>query len=219
LATVALLKTRLDEGKDHLGLFGPFVDDTVAHFSEDHFTAADIRSAVDERHHLLIPVETINTLLERLGRRGGVRREGGRYFRLPFKLGVDIEAERAAVEADLERLGGALVTFAGARKLSVTTSNDALALLIVFLQENNVALLLQEPGGPFAARRLSTWLRTANPDSVKTRLNGRDYWLRYRYTVAGLLDSVTPTGATFSSRKYPANRTCRMSESTLGSRR
>lgn len=145
LATLALLKTRLDEGKDHLGLFEPFVEDTVVFAAPEHFAAADLRAAVDERHGLLIPIETVTTLLGRLVRRAAVRREGGRYFRLVAQPTIDIANEKVSAERDLQSLGGELKTFAFSTKTPFTSEDDALASLIGFLQENNVALLLEEP--------------------------------------------------------------------------
>lgn len=45
------------------------------------------------------------------------------------------------------------------------------------------------------------------PDSVKTRLASKDYWRRYHYTAAGLLDSLWGSGvaAGFKNRKYGYN--------------
>ena len=45
------------------------------------------------------------------------------------------------------------------------------------------------------------------PDSVKTVMAGQTYWRRYRYTSAGLLDSVDVTGGgiAFRARKYVYN--------------
>ncbi len=46
-------------------------------------------------------------------------------------------------------------------------------------------------------------------DSVKTVMAGQTYWRRYRWTAAGLLDSVAPSGAglSFQARKYVWNTT------------
>jgi predicted transcriptional regulator len=144
LATLALLKTRLDEGKDHLGLFEPFIEDCVAHSPVDHFVASDIQAATDSRHNLAIPVDTVETLLARLRKRGVVRREGGRYFRLIIAPTIDIAAERARIEEQLQQLGQELLAFATAAGLPLHNTHEALALLMAFLQENNVALLLSE---------------------------------------------------------------------------
>jgi hypothetical protein len=147
LATIALLKTRLDEGKDHLGLFEPFVEDTVVQLPGDHFAAADLRTAIEARHSLLIPLETVTTLLGRLGKRNAVRKEGGRYFRLPFTPATDIVAQTSVLNDDLLRFGEALVAFSLSTKHPIDTAADALALLIGFIQENNIAILLSEVDG------------------------------------------------------------------------
>jgi len=144
LATLALLKTRLDEGKDHLGLFEPFIEDGVAHLPVDHFASADLQRFVDDRHGLLVPIETTNTLLGRLARRGGVRKEGGRYFRIPFEPNVDIVRQRDAIQDDLNRFAEEFRQFAVRSSTRIASNDDALGLLLTFLNENNVSLLLQE---------------------------------------------------------------------------
>jgi RHS repeat-associated protein len=55
-------------------------------------------------------------------------------------------------------------------------------------------------------------------DSVKTVLAGQTYWRRYRWTAAGLLDSVAPTGPlSFQARKYVWNtQTGTLAEIRLG---
>jgi len=56
-------------------------------------------------------------------------------------------------------------------------------------------------------------------DSVKTVLAGQTYWRRYLWTGAGLLDSVTPSGAglSFQARKYVWNtQTGALAEIRLG---
>jgi RHS repeat-associated protein len=50
---------------------------------------------------------------------------------------------------------------------------------------------------------------SGRPDSAKTVMAGQTYWRRSRWTAAGLLDSVAPSGAglTFQARKYVWNTT------------
>jgi hypothetical protein len=134
----------LDEGKDHLGLFEPFVEDVVCHLPSDHFVAAEVREAVDHTHGLLLPVDTIDTLLGRLRKRG-LRREGGRYFRTQPLPSLDITAAKDQVQQQLDALGEALRQFSSVYPaIAIATSEEAIALLLAFLQENNVSILLDE---------------------------------------------------------------------------
>lgn len=88
LATLAFLKTRFDEGKDHLGLFEPFIADGAASLTTTDFIATDVRDAVYARSGLVVPLDTVQTLLGRLTRRGYLQRTGGRYFKATKSLPV-----------------------------------------------------------------------------------------------------------------------------------
>ena len=58
LVTVALLKAQFDQGKDHIGMFLPFLLDTLAHMHVTNADAAMIKVAIEERHGLAIPTPT-----------------------------------------------------------------------------------------------------------------------------------------------------------------
>ena len=108
LATVALLKVNFDAGRDHLGMFEPFVLDTWAELEQDGVAVADVRSAVMLRHQLAIPDDTVRTLLGRVQKRGFARREGGRYFKTDKEPPIaDVAAASAQVEARQRRLAQA----------------------------------------------------------------------------------------------------------------
>ena len=49
LATVAFLKTRLDEGHDHVGMFEPLVHDALHRLTAQDFLASDIQAQVRNR--------------------------------------------------------------------------------------------------------------------------------------------------------------------------
>jgi hypothetical protein len=87
LATLAFLKTRFDQGRDHLGLFEPFVEDALRDFGADNFVPADVCKSVESRSGLTIPANTMHALLGRLAMVGYVTRKGGRFFRTrkPFE--------------------------------------------------------------------------------------------------------------------------------------
>ena len=125
LATVAMLKVNFDSGRDHIAMFEPFVMDVVAHLERDDFDANEVGESLLDRHNLGIPVNTLQTLLGRLARRGFIRREGGRYFRDPSQLDADdLEYERERAEARQKRLADGLREAAHARGLESRNGND-----------------------------------------------------------------------------------------------
>jgi hypothetical protein len=145
LATVALLKTRLDEGKDHLGLYEPFVYDALVHLQAQDFVAEDVKGAMQLRSGIVLPSDAIQTLLARCAKRGYLRRSGGRFFRTAEAVpdpGVD--ASRGAIEKEQQELGAGLVAFATAQGVTFSSEVVALEAIAAFISENKVHLLLDE---------------------------------------------------------------------------
>lgn len=146
LATVALLKTRLDQGLDHLALFEPFVADALNRSDRDGFIAADIKAVLHQRTGLLIPTDAMQTLLQRFVRKGCLRRDGGRFFRTGALIeDPDLNATRQAVEEGQNRLGEALVQFLSEAGSPFATADEALIGLATFVSDNKVHLLLDSP--------------------------------------------------------------------------
>ncbi|MCA1601636.1 MAG: hypothetical protein LC776_08335 [Acidobacteria bacterium] len=140
LSTVALLKANFDAGRDHLSMFEPFVVDTVISMTADAATVDEIRRAIDQRHQLALPTNTLQTLLGRAVKAKLLRREGGRYFRTdtPSKLS-DLPVERARVEEDQRVLAEALRDAGERRGLTIDTTEDALAMILQFLDSHHVS--------------------------------------------------------------------------------
>ncbi len=145
LTSLALLKARFDAGEDHLGLFAPFVSDILPRFGRDGFTLADCKLAVEQEHGLTIPQDALSPILARRGLAEFVRREGGRYWltrspEVPNKL----RDQREAVERDFGVLASALRKRLSDAKEPIGTLQDALALLVAFLVDNDVVVLLDQ---------------------------------------------------------------------------
>ena len=112
LVTVALLKAQFDQGNDHIGMFLPFLLDTLAHMHVTNADAEMIKVAIEERHGLAIPTPTLRTLLKR-ARRHGVSRQGGRYFITQSHLpDTGIEQRKTILIEEHNALAKAFVEFA-----------------------------------------------------------------------------------------------------------
>ena len=146
LVTIAFLKAQLDEGSDHLGIFMPLIFDTAAHLPAQSFTAADIQEALVARHQVVMPEQTLTTLLRRATRKRFLRRDSGRYLRSPsFPSVPNVAAEKERIEAGQKRLAEALLAHAGRRSLPLESADAALQLLFRFLEDEQVSLLLGAP--------------------------------------------------------------------------
>lgn len=144
LATVAVLKTRLEERQDHLSLFEPFVVDAVLHISGRDFIASDIREIVLERSGLALPTTTVQTLLARLQKQKVLVRDAGRYFRsevAPRDPGLD--AARTEAMAEQAHLGDQLRSYAAEEGVTLTSTEHALTALATFVSDFKVQLVLE----------------------------------------------------------------------------
>jgi len=144
LATVAMLKVNFDAGRDHIAMFQPFVLDAVAHLDDD-LGVKDVRRKVLERHELAVPLNTLQTILGRVAKAGYLRREGGRYFRTEKPLEIsDVQKERTRVEKRQTLLARRLRQAADDRGVKVDSDEDALAMILRFLQRYHIALAFGE---------------------------------------------------------------------------
>lgn len=144
LATLALLKTRFDQGQDHLGLLEPFVIDALRQLTRDDFIASELRAIVLTRSGIDVPTGAIRTVLDRLVRKNLVSRTGGRYVRLVSPESSRFDDERDQIEGKLRELGSAFREFARESD-TLLTEDDAIATLAAFVSENKVPLILKEP--------------------------------------------------------------------------
>ncbi len=145
LATVALLKTRLDEGHDHLALFEPLILDALLRLPAQDFVAPDVEVIVHERTGVLLPANAIQTLLGRCARRKLVERRGGRFFRtsVPF-TDPRLDDARATHLGQQAALGQAFLEYAAERGLQLRGADEALAALATFVSDNKVHLILED---------------------------------------------------------------------------
>lgn len=143
LATIALLKTRYDQGRDHIDMFQPFLDDVIASSPSDELPIEEMRRRIQLEHGLRVPLNTLGTLLSRESRRGIVRRDGGRYFRVKMPARVLAEP-RSAIEREHSSMARAFIVFGNEQRRPIGSEDEALQLLMSFLSENHVEFLLDE---------------------------------------------------------------------------
>lgn len=147
LVTVAPLKSNYDAKRDHVEMFQPFLVDTLCSLDRDNFTVDEIRQRFFQRHGLAVPLSALQILLTRAKRKGLVRRDGGQYFRILSALtDPQLPQSRAEVDREHAAIATALREYAAERKRDIQTDEDALALLLAFLEENQIAFLLDDPG-------------------------------------------------------------------------
>lgn len=148
LATLALLKSNFDLGRDHIDMFMPFVLDAIGCLSSNDFATDDVATEIRGRHGLVIPPHTLQIILHRATKKHAIRREGGRYFRESgFDVPIDVGDKRRQLEAEHVDIAKSLVAFADESGLNGLSEDDALALMFQFLADNHVSMVLDATSG------------------------------------------------------------------------
>lgn len=143
MATVAILKLNFDSGRDHISMFEPFVLDTISREESDKFDLETLRADLLARHQLSVPLPTLRTLLARISRQGYLKLRDGRYQRTDKAIKLDdLRLRREQVEGRQRRLAANLQTYAAKRGVRLETPEDALALILGFLEQYHVSLAL-----------------------------------------------------------------------------
>jgi len=156
LATVALLKTRLDEGHDHLGLFEPLVEDALANVEGSEFAIDEIRAVLQDRTGILLPAQTLKSLLGRFVRRKILKRVGDRFsLQSRPQADANLARLRADVRAQQQALGEAFLHHAADAGLPLENADVAIGILATVASENKVPLILNEPLPDSALERSS----------------------------------------------------------------
>lgn len=145
LATVAMLKTYFDVGRDHIAMFQPFVDDVLNSSAIDGVTVHQVQLAVIQRHQLTLPPAVVKTLLSRAVKAERLRREGGRYFEgtKAGEVHVDLDVARRGAEERQAELAAALRVHASRRGVEIGSTEEALDAILEFIEKHHVRLALE----------------------------------------------------------------------------
>ncbi|MGH8652781.1 MAG: hypothetical protein ACREYE_11705 [Gammaproteobacteria bacterium] len=147
LATLALLKTRFEEKRDHIDLLVPFVLDALANCESEFFLPEEICTLMKQRS-LSIPIDTARLVLRRLVLHQGLLKEAGGCFWRNTRTPIpdpQLEEKCVAIRARHRELALALQSFAKQSGVQLATSEKALSALADFIADYKAPLLLQEP--------------------------------------------------------------------------
>ncbi len=145
LVTVAFLKAKLDENKDRLSIFMPLVLDAAAFLAERTFTTSEVQEALAQLHNITIPHPPLETLLRRCKSEGYLKRDYGRWEKTQrlHKL-QNVSNEKANIENAQNAFARRFVSFAIQHNFPCT-ERQALDLVSCFLDDQQIAVLLDEP--------------------------------------------------------------------------
>lgn len=142
LATIALLKARLDKNQDYLDLFMPFITDAIVNLSKKNFTVIDVKEKLQELHEVIIPHDSIGLLLRRLSKAGKLKFEAGHYVNInKVKSSGVLEAKHKNEKLN-NLLASELIEFSNKQNFEIDSNEKALKLIFSFLEDNKITLLL-----------------------------------------------------------------------------
>ena len=143
LATIAYLKARFDAGMDHLEMLEPFVEEAIATIDRDDIGLNEVVNQVRTSARLTIPAETTKTLLQRAAKKGLLRRRGGRYFRTESVSKIEsLKLRRDELSSAHRALAKGLREFAKDRGQHLASDDDALTILVEFLDASQICIVL-----------------------------------------------------------------------------
>ena len=145
LTTVALLKANFDHNRDFLGMFLPFVLDSLTKLPRTDYTVQELQETIANRHGLRIPLDPLRLLLGRARRSGKTYREGGRYFLRKDRLQedrLDVNLNQARDEHAV--LSEQFRAYAASQGATLPPDDTPLSLLLDLLNDYNIGLLMED---------------------------------------------------------------------------
>lgn len=144
VATAALLKSQLDQGRDYFELLTPFVLRAVPELASDVIEPVALRNQIAQALGLDIPLRTIAVLLNRLSKRQGtgISKETGAFLRTS---GQPSQTPPSPVEEEFAYLGDTFAEYCQDKLASVRDRATALTTLCGFLETHASTLVLDQP--------------------------------------------------------------------------
>lgn len=106
ITTIALLKANYDDGMDYLEMFMPFVLNVICDDDSEIIEINSVQRKVKESFEIKIPQEVIKKLINKAKRKGAIKREGGKYFKITdYKFDTDIKKKRKNIDRQLNLIG------------------------------------------------------------------------------------------------------------------
>jgi hypothetical protein len=141
LVSLAMLKVKIDEGKDYLEYLRPFILQTIHDHMPSRITDISIKDLILKDYGLEIPQRTVQIMLKRISRTGCISKEQGIYIikRKPTNPGVQIEKTNAERHIRAVCLG--LIDFRLKETGISIKEDEAILALCDFLSKHSIPCL------------------------------------------------------------------------------
>jgi len=140
LASLAMLKVNIDNGKDYLEYLRPYVIHVLRTINPESIRDATVAAGLRDICGLEIPHRTVNIILQRLAKDKHLVRENG-IFKIDNLPEVNFEADKAASVRHLDFVTAELTKFAeetANRHISVSEATDS---IVAFLSQFSIPCL------------------------------------------------------------------------------
>lgn len=141
LTSLAILRVTVDRGGDYLEYLRPLVLYVLNSHGSDPIVADDVALAIRNQFGLAVPSATIQLVLKRIAKRGGISRDHGQYW-LEGKLeDTNLEQRRADAKAQIDSVVASLLEYSQDSSHPLGDKEEAAVAVCAFLAEFDVACL------------------------------------------------------------------------------
>ncbi len=141
LTSLAILRVTVDRGGDYLEYLRPLVLHVLKGYGADPIKDEAVARAVEEQFGLLVPASTIQLVLKRIARRGGIVRDHGQYKLRGELEAIDLESRRLEAERRIDSVVAGLYDFSQGSPHPLESKAEAASAICAFLAEFDVTCL------------------------------------------------------------------------------
>lgn len=143
LVSLAILKVNWDNNRDYLDIFVPIVAEAIRLADDEVVVTSRLQEDIRQRFGLIIPQNTLKSMLSRVKKRGYIRLENKIYYRNQDQLRLlensfyDVQQKVLRAYEDLAK---ELIEFCGKTFAINVTASDADTFFHDYLQDNAIML-------------------------------------------------------------------------------
>lgn len=141
LTSLAMLKVRIDQGKDYLEYLRPFILQVLVDHKPDPVTDAGVRDCLRDQFGLEIPERVVQILLKRISRSNLLKRDSGVYHITGPLPNPGITAKKSEAKRHITAVVTHLMEFSKSTAKPISTEDEAVTALCSFLAEFDIPFL------------------------------------------------------------------------------
>jgi hypothetical protein len=136
-----MLKVNVDQGHDYLDYLRPFILQILVDHKPDPVTDTVVRNHLRSQFGLEIPERAVQVVLKRLSKKYALTKDSGIYRVTGIISDPGIGLEKSKAERHIQAIQAGLIEFSKSTAKPITTNEEAVTALCVFLTEFNIPCL------------------------------------------------------------------------------